>query len=85
MIAKYHVDPTVIPLEQVIIGIQVELEHGSKYRSATNVIQDNSETAFRIALAHFVEDPRYYILLKQMELRGERYWSKRKKPKVFLK
>jgi Protein of unknown function (DUF5661) len=83
MIKKYNINTDVIPLDQIIAGIEVEMEHGSMYGSDTNITHDGLELAFRIALAHFHEDPRYYIHLKKMEERSDKYWSKRKKPSIF--
>ena len=38
----------------------------------------------KIALAHLIEDPKYYKYLVLMEQKREKYWSKKKKPNIFL-
>jgi len=82
---KYKINTDVVPLEEIIIGIKTELEHGSMYGSLTNIIKDDLELAFKIALAHLHEDPRYYFYLQKQEMRREAYWSKRTKPSIFIK
>lgn len=83
MAQKYNINLDVVPLEQIIAGLKVELEHGSKFGRDTNITRDGIETTFRIVLAHLHEDPKYYIFLKKMEERRDRYWSKRRKPSIF--
>lgn len=56
-----------VDLEEFRIGIGIEMEHGSQYGEATNVINDDPVKAGRIALAHLLEIPSYYTLLTRME------------------
>ena len=83
LVDKYNINTDVVPLEEIVIGIKTELEHGSMYGSLTNIIKDDTELAFKIALAHLHEDPRYYYFLQKQEKRREIYWSKRTKPSIF--
>ena len=46
-------------LEDLIEGINIELEHG-KINPLTNVTNDNLELTMKIALAHLNEFPDYY-------------------------
>ena len=54
------------------MGINIELEHGSRYGYITNVTNDDPITTGRIALAHLFELPDYYTRLKRMERQGEK-------------
>jgi hypothetical protein len=53
-------------LEQFQMGLDVELEHGSR-DPATDVTGDDPVTVGRIALAHLKEFPDYYTRLAAME------------------
>ena len=53
------------------MGVNAELEHGSKYGRATNVTNDDPETTGRIAYAHLLELPDYYSRLEKMEQDAE--------------
>ena len=46
-------------IEDFIIGLNIELEHGKK-NPLTNVTNDNLELTAKIALAHLNEYPNYY-------------------------
>lgn len=46
-------------IEEFLIGINIELEHG-RIHSRTNVTNDNLITTAKIALAHLNEFPNYY-------------------------
>lgn len=46
-------------LEEFLIGINIELEHGT-INKKTNVTNDNLITTAKIALAHLNEYPNYY-------------------------
>jgi hypothetical protein len=84
---KHKIDLSVISVDTLVIGTKVELEHGkhySKHNKDTNVIGTNIELAFKIVLGHLVEFPNYYHYLTQMESKLDAYWSKRKKPSIFL-
>lgn len=55
-----------VDLEQLRIGMEVELEHGRRDR-LTNVTDDDPLLTARIALAHLRELPDYYIRLVLIE------------------
>ena len=60
------VDSKKIPLKELKAGLKVELEHG-KARPKTNVTGNNILKTGKIALAHLLEDTRYYQALDKME------------------
>ncbi|MFN0145070.1 MAG: DUF5661 family protein [Dehalococcoidia bacterium] len=55
-----------IDLEQIRMGLAVELEHGAR-DPETNVTGDDLESTGRIAWAHLKEIPDYYARLAKME------------------
>jgi hypothetical protein len=55
-----------VDVEQLRMGLGVELEHGSR-DPATDVTQDDETTTAKIALAHLREIPDYYTRLAAME------------------
>jgi CBS domain-containing protein len=59
-----------VDLEQLRIGMAVELEHGQR-DSLTNVTDDDPMVTAKIALAHLRELPDYYTRLARMEAAGE--------------
>ena len=66
-------------LEQFKIGMNVELEHGSKCPQ-TNITDNDPILTGKITLAHLMEFPDYYTRLIKLEDEAEAYWSiKRKK------
>jgi hypothetical protein len=54
-------------LEQLRMGMEVELEHGTKLGENTNITNDDPIMTARIALAHLKEIPDYYTRLLKME------------------
>ena len=60
------IDWTKFDIEQFRMGLDVELEHGSRELS-TNVTNDDEITTGKIALAHLNEFPDYYTRLQKME------------------
>jgi hypothetical protein len=65
--------------KQFHMGMNVELEHGTRYK-AHNVTDDDPVMTAKIALAHLEELPDYYTRLEKMETEGEKYWeAKRRK------
>jgi hypothetical protein len=65
------------PVEQLRMGLAVELEHGRR-DAQTNVSDDDELTTGKIAWAHLNEFPDYYTRLADMEAEAERYWSERR-------
>ena len=62
-------------IEQFRMGLDVELEHGTR-DPATNVTDDDPLITGKIALAHLNEFPDYYTRLEKMENEAEEYWDK---------
>ena len=60
------IDWTKFDVEQFRMGLDVELEHGSRELS-TNVTNDDEITTGKIALAHLNEFSDYYTRLQKME------------------
>ena len=65
------VDWTAVDIEQFRMGIDVELEHGSR-DPQTNVTNDDPIMTGKIALAHLNEFADYYTRLARMEAEAER-------------
>ena len=57
-------------VEQFLMGLHVELEHGRR-EPATDVTHDDPITTGKIALAHLDEYPDYYTRLAKMEAEAE--------------
>ncbi|NME81634.1 DUF5661 family protein [Clostridium sp. SM-530-WT-3G] len=58
-------------------GVNVELEHGTRYPRA-NVTNNNPILTGKIALAHLLEFPDYYTRLSKLEEEAKKYWNNRK-------
>ena len=71
------VDWTKFDVEQFRIGMDVELEHGTRDPSI-NVTDDDPLKTGKIALAHLNEFPDYYTRLLELENEAEKYWENRK-------
>ncbi len=61
-------------VEQFVLGLNVELEHGSK-NILTNITNDDHMITGKIAWAHLNEFPDYYVRLARMEEEGEAYYK----------
>jgi Protein of unknown function (DUF5661) len=61
-------------VEQLRMGMDVELEHGT-HDQETNVTDDDVVTTAKIARAHLNEFPDYYTRLAVMEAEAEAYWA----------
>jgi len=61
-------------VEQFRMGLDVELEHGTR-DPKTNVTNDNALMTGKIALAHLNEFPDYYMRLEKMEKEAEDFWE----------
>jgi hypothetical protein len=59
-----------IPLEDFIIGLEVELEHGTRFKDA-NVTNNHPLLTGKIVLAHLKETMDYYQRLDVAELEGD--------------
>ena len=72
---ELNIDWSKFDVEQFRMGIDVELEHGTR-DTDTNVTDDNPLTTGKIALAHLNEFPDYYTRLKKMEKEADVFWGK---------
>jgi Protein of unknown function (DUF5661) len=63
-------------LDQLRIGMNVELEHGL-HDMRTNVSDDDPRVTAKIALAHLNEFPDYYTRLERMEKAAKQDWAER--------
>jgi DNA-directed RNA polymerase alpha subunit len=63
-------------VEQFRMGMDVELEHGTRDLE-TNVSDDDVTVTAKIARAHLNEFPDYYTRLAVMEAEAEAYWAAR--------
>ncbi len=70
------IDWSKFDVEQFRMGMDVELEHGTRDPN-TNVTDDNPLMTGKIALAHLNEFPDYYTRLDRMEKEAEDYWEKK--------
>jgi DNA-directed RNA polymerase alpha subunit len=61
-------------VEQFRMGMDVELEHGSR-DPETNVTDDDVAVTAKIARAHLNEFPDYYSRLAVMEAKAEAHWA----------
>jgi len=68
------VDWDLVDLEQLRMGLLVELEHGTR-DPETNVTNDDTGLTGKIALAHLNEFPDYYTRLAKMEAEADTYWD----------
>lgn len=79
---------TTISPERLLVGMKVEMEHGT-VDPRTNVTDDDLVTTAKIALAHFKENPGsigfgdYYHQLEEMEKRSDTYWKRHSKPEIY--
>ncbi len=62
-------------VEQFKMGLDVELEHGSREKD-TNVTNDDPSTTGKIALAHLNEFPDYYDRLEKLEEEAKAFWNR---------
>jgi Protein of unknown function (DUF5661) len=69
-------DTAPFDVDQLRIGMNVELEHGL-HDSLTNVSNDDPHLTAKIALAHLNEFPDYYTRLERMEAEATRDWAER--------
>lgn len=69
------IDWTKFDIEQFRMGMDVELEHGTR-DPKTNVSNDDPLVTGKIALAHLNEFADYYTRLDYMEKEAEQFWAK---------
>ena len=80
---QFKINLNVIPFKLWLYGLNVELEHGTKFGSVTNITNDNPEMTARIVIAHLIEFPDYYKRLKKLESKADEYWEFKEKPNIF--
>jgi DNA-directed RNA polymerase alpha subunit len=73
---RIGIDWTTSPfdVEQLRMGMDVELEHGT-HDLETNVTDNDVTVTAKIARAHLNEFPDYYSRLAVMEREAEAYWA----------
>ncbi len=71
---QLNVDWSKFNIEQFHMGMNVELEHGTR-NAQTNVSNDDPLTTGKIAWAHLNEFPDYYTRLELMEKEAEQFWQ----------
>lgn len=69
-------DASRFDVEQLRMGMDVELEHGT-HDPETNVTDDDIVVTAKIARAHLNEFPDYYTRLAAMEAKAEAHWAAR--------
>ncbi|MBL8008346.1 MAG: hypothetical protein JNJ56_12515 [Ignavibacteria bacterium] len=67
-----------INIDEFTKGVNVELEHGSRYPE-TNVTNNDRNLTGKIAWAHLKEFPDYYTRLEKMEKEADDYWKNNRK------
>lgn len=73
---KLGIDWSKFDIKQFQMGMDVELEHGSR-DPHTDVSGNDPLTTAKIALAHLNEFPDYYTRLLKMEKEAEKYWEQK--------
>lgn len=63
-------------VEQFRMGMDVELEHGTR-NAITNITNDNALMTGKIALAHLNEFADYYTRLAKLEKEADAFWRKK--------
>jgi Protein of unknown function (DUF5661) len=63
-----------VHLKQFHMGLNIELEHGTR-KLFTNVTDDDEGLTAKITLAHLAEFPDYYTRLDKMEKAAKKYWK----------
>jgi len=81
---KYKINLDVIDINEWYYGLNVELEHGSKFGTFTNITNNNLSITSKIVIAHLTEFPDYYKRLLKLESQADKYWSSRNKPNIFI-
>jgi hypothetical protein len=62
-------------IEQFWMGLEVELEHGTR-DSETNITNNDPLLTGKIAWAHLKEFSDYYTRLAKMEEEADKFWAK---------
>ncbi len=70
IISTVNIEKMAIPLEAFRRGLEVELEHGTRFKDA-NVTNNHPVITGKIVLAHLKESMEYYERLEVAELEGD--------------
>jgi hypothetical protein len=70
ILARVNTEKMAIPVQEFLAGLDVELEHGTKFKDA-NVTNNHPLVTGKIVLAHMKESLYYYKLLEVAELEGD--------------
>jgi len=70
ILAEVNVEGMDIPLEDFCEGLEVELEHGTRFKDA-NVTNNHPILTGKIVLAHLKESMDYYKRLEVAEIEGD--------------
>ena len=81
---KYKINLDVIDINEWHYGLNVELEHGTKFGTFTNITNNNLFITAKIVIAHLTEFPDYYKRLLKLETQADKYWNSRNKPNIFI-
>jgi hypothetical protein len=81
---KLKINFDVVDPKEWQYAMQVELEHGT-HNKRTNVTGNDLLKTGKIALAHLLEIPDYYVRLKKMEEQANKYWMNKKKVSILKK
>jgi hypothetical protein len=75
-----------IPLDQFLTGLEVELEHGTRYKEA-NVTNNHPLLTGKIVVAHLKESMDYYQRLDVAEIEGDllKAFAAKNLPKAAVK
>lgn len=73
---KYHINEAVVPVNILKKAVDIEFEH-------KDIIGNDPNKAFHIAMAHLREYPDYYVRLIKMEAEAEKYWTGKVKPDIY--
>ncbi len=70
ILSEIHPEGMNVPMDDFCEGLQVELEHGTRYKDA-NVTNNHPILTGKIVLAHLKESLDYYKRLEVAELEGD--------------
>jgi hypothetical protein len=70
ILAQVNTEGMAIPLEDFCVGLEVELEHGTRFKDA-NVTNNHPLLTGKIVLAHLKESMDYYKRLEVAEIEGD--------------
>jgi len=70
ILQEVNTEGMAIPLEDFVVGLEVELEHGTRFADA-NVTNNHPILTGKIVLAHLKETMDYYQRLDVAELEGD--------------